>query len=551
MDRVFKKIPNISIIFLCIVIFLAAFLRFYQLDINPPAINWDEAALGYNAFSLGIDGRDEFGRFLPFDYLESFGDFKPPMYAYLTIIPVKIFGLNEYSTRFASAFFGTFTVLITFFLVKSLFPSRRDLAYITTAILAISPWHIMLSRAAFEANVATFFIIVGVWLFLKAVQEKPAFLLLSIMSFVASAYTFNSARIVAPLLLVCLSIGFRKKLISQKKYLFSSIVLGAILVLPIAFFLISPQASLRFKEVNIFSDIEILKLSNQEMSNSGNKMWAKVIHNRRIVYAREYTKHYFDNLNPSFLFDKGDGNPRFSTQDVGQMYKWDIPFFVVGILFLIRRKEKNWWIVPIWMAIGIIPAAFARETPHALRIEGSLPTFQIITAYGVSEFLIWIESAKGLFKKIKKPVLVLIAAVLIINSLYFLHGLFVHYPREQSAEWLYGYEESINYINSVENNYDKIYFDDFLGRPYIYMLFYKKYNPQKFRELANVTRDSFGFVHVKKIGKYNFQDALPTETISDQKVLYINEIKSIPDSARIKKIFYLKNKQPVMAAYTL
>jgi len=101
-----KKIFNTKII-LILIIFLAALLRFYQLGTNPPSLTWDEAAWGYNAYSIGIDGRDEFGRLLPYDYFESFGDFKPPMYAYLSVIPVKIFGLNEFSTRFASAFFGT------------------------------------------------------------------------------------------------------------------------------------------------------------------------------------------------------------------------------------------------------------------------------------------------------------------------------------------------------------------------------------------------------------------------------------------------------------
>src|SRR5258706_13239084 len=104
------KIQNIFL--LLFVVLIAAFLRFYQLGVNPPSLTWDETAWGYNAYSLGIDGKDEFGRFLPYDYLESFGDFKPPMYAYLDIIPVKIFGLNAFSTRFPSAFLGVATVLM-------------------------------------------------------------------------------------------------------------------------------------------------------------------------------------------------------------------------------------------------------------------------------------------------------------------------------------------------------------------------------------------------------------------------------------------------------
>ena len=108
-------------VLLAIIVLLAVFLRFFQLGGNPPGINWDETAWGYNAYSLGVDGRDEFGVFLPLQYIESFGDFKPPLYAYLTILPVKLFGLTEFATRFASVFFGSLTVLLTYFLVRKLF----------------------------------------------------------------------------------------------------------------------------------------------------------------------------------------------------------------------------------------------------------------------------------------------------------------------------------------------------------------------------------------------------------------------------------------------
>src|SRR5579864_3396492 len=101
-----------SLFFLLGIVLLAAFLRFFQLGVNPPSLTWDEVAWGYNAYSLGIDGRDEFGKFLPYQYLESFGDFKPPVYAYLDSIPIKVFGLNEFATRFPSAFLGTLTVLL-------------------------------------------------------------------------------------------------------------------------------------------------------------------------------------------------------------------------------------------------------------------------------------------------------------------------------------------------------------------------------------------------------------------------------------------------------
>ncbi len=534
--------------YLLVIIFtLAAFLRFYQLGTNPPSLTWDEASWGYNAYSLSVDAKDEFGRFIPHDYLESFGDFKPPIYAYLDVIPVKLLGLNDFSVRFPSAFFGALTVLFTFFLVKRIFytsKQKENYALLASLFLAISPWHILLSRAGFEANVATFFIVIGVWAFLAGVQDKKWYLAISSISFALSMYTFNTPRIVTPLLVLLLVVAFRNRLLVSKKEAAVAFVLGLLIFVPIFGFLLSPQAGLRFKEVNIFSDVNVIKTSNQEIANDNNAIWSKLIHNRRVLYSIEYVKHYFDNLSPNFLFVRGDGNPKFSTQDVGQMYIWDILFFVGGVMFLIRKKGGNWWLIPLWLLIGIIPAATARETPHALRIETTLPTFQILVAYGFVQLM-------NKFKKYKNFIVYCLLFILFMNFLYFYHNYFNHYPYEYSGEWQYGYKESINYVKSVEKNYDYVQVTNALGRPYIYYLFYTKTDPDTFRKTSKVKRDAFGFVTVKSFGKYVFPNNYDYSLSKNKKVLYINTPYSLPKDIKLLKTFYLLNGQPILVAYTL
>src|SRR5271154_1886478 len=137
-------------VLLTLVVLLAAFLRFYQLGINPPSLTWDEVAWGYNAYAVGIDGKDEFGHFLPYTSFISFGDYKPPVYAYLTVIPVWLFGLTEFAVRFPSALFGTLTILVTYFLVKEIFQGHETtrkykeyIALMSALVLAVSPWNIM------------------------------------------------------------------------------------------------------------------------------------------------------------------------------------------------------------------------------------------------------------------------------------------------------------------------------------------------------------------------------------------------------------------------
>jgi len=535
------KIIRIKTILFAI-IFLAAILRFYNISSLPPSLGWDEAALGYNAYSLSIDGRDEFGRRLPLDYLESFGDFKPPMYSYLALIPIKLFGLNEFGVRFPSALFGTISVLLTFFVVREVF--RKDgLALLSSLFLAISPWHIMLSRGAFEANVASFFIILGTLLFLIALKRKPVFLVFSAVSFALSLYTFNSARVFVPVFTMTLGLIFLKELLKIKKELVLSIIVGVIILIPLANFLFSSQASLRYKEVNIFSDSNIVKISNQEIANDGNTIFAKIIHNRRVYYAREYIKHYLDNLNPNFLFIKGDGNPRFSIQDVGQMYLWDLPFLIFGILSLFKKREGFWIIIPVWLLLGIVPAAFARETPHALRIESSLPTFQIITAYGLIVLA-------GYVKRYKKLIYTFLAVFLFLNVFYFLHGLFVHYAREYSSEWQYTYKEVVLYLEKEKANYDHVYFTDKLGRPYVFFLTYGKIFPKEFRNSSNISREALGFVHVNALGKYEFLSDVSGSIKNSGNNLFVDIPQNVPDGANIIKTFYLLDTTPSLVVYS-
>ncbi|HSA83323.1 MAG TPA: glycosyltransferase family 39 protein [Patescibacteria group bacterium] len=540
-------------VILFFIVFIGFVFRFYQLGTNPPSLTWDEVSWGYNAYSLGIDGRDEFGRLLPYDYLESFGDFKPPLYAYLDIFPVKLFGLTEFAVRFPSALFGTLTVLLTYFLVKQIFVSskyREQYALVAAGLLAISPWHIMLSRAAFEANVASFLLVAGVWLFLFALQQRPWLMVVSALSFVLCFYTFNSVRIVAPLLVIVLSIGFWKQLWLIKKQVIVAAVVGIIALAPLIPFLFSPQASLRYKEVNIFSDIEVIKNVNQQIANDENTWWSKILHNRRFAYAVEYGKHYLDNLSPSFLFITGDGNPKFSTQSLGQLYFFELPFLLLGILLIFKKREDRWWLIPLWLLLAIIPAATARETPHALRIEGTLPMFQIFVAYGLVQAFFFMKRHQS--KIIKQGLPLIITGFFFFaayNVAYFIEDYYRHYPKAYSAEWQYGYKDALLYSQKVETQYDKIYFTKELGRPYIYELFYHQYDPKAFRKEAIVHRDPFGFVTIERVGKYYFEkDSL--DKTENSRILYIDIPAHVPENAIVKKTFYLVNGEKALVAYT-
>ncbi|MBI5123499.1 glycosyltransferase family 39 protein [Candidatus Roizmanbacteria bacterium] len=482
---------------------LAVFLRFYHLDLNPPSLSWDEASIGYNAYSITQTLKDEHGRFLPYDYFAAFGDYKPPVSIYLTALSIKLFGFSTWAIRFPSAFLGVLTVLLTFFLAEELrkhFNSKTltfGFSLLASFILAISPWHTLLSRAEFESNLATFFIVLGTLCFLKAFRHG-IFFLAAALFLVIPFYTFNSARLFVPLFLLGLFLLFFKEIIKQKKYAVLSLVLAVVMLLPLLPHLLSPLGRLRFQEVNIFSDANVVTKANARNDVDANAGWAKLIHNRRIGYGLLFLSHYFDHFNIDYLFFNGDVNPKFSDRTNGEFFLIEAIFLVAGALFLLKKERRLVLFILLWLLLGLVPSATARETPHALRTEVSLPTWQILSAAGLYYLY-------ALFLgKWKKIFIIIITGLLTWEFFMYLHNYYVHYPLDYSQDWEYGYKLAAEKIISYKDKYDTIWVTEKYGRPYIFLLTYQKYSPEEFQTKAKVTIDAFGFYHIEKFDKYVF-----------------------------------------------
>ena len=187
------------------IVIIALFLRFYQLGINPPSLDWDEVSMGYNAYSILQTGADEYGNKFPLS-IRSFDDYKPALYTYLTVPFIKIFGLNELAVRVPSAIIGVLSVLAIYFLVKELLQKwdrryREPIALMSAFFLAISPWHLQFSRVGFEATVGLFFAVAAFTTFLYGLDNRR-WLVVSGLFTGFSAYTYHSERIFVPLLFI-------------------------------------------------------------------------------------------------------------------------------------------------------------------------------------------------------------------------------------------------------------------------------------------------------------------------------------------------------------
>ena len=119
------------------------------------------------------------------------------------------------------------------------------------------------------------------------------------------------------------------------------------------------------------------------------------------------------------------------------------------------------------------------------------------------------------------------------------------------SEWKYGYKEVIEFTSANESKFDNVIFTEELGRPYIYVLFHKQYEPNKFRQETKIDREVLGFVHVRSFGRYKFVKSVLGNIDKSKNNLYVDTQGNVPDGAKILKTFNLLNGDPSLVAYTL
>jgi 4-amino-4-deoxy-L-arabinose transferase-like glycosyltransferase len=524
-------------IFLVLIILLGFGLRFWKLG-SMPALNADEADIAYNAYSLLLTGKDEHGNPWPIDF-QSFNDYKPGFYFYLVLPFVKLVGLNEWAVRIPNASLGVGSILVIYLLVKRLFRSETH-ALVSALFLAISPWHIHFSRGGWEANTATFLILLGVYLFFKA-MDNPRYYILSAIAFVLSLYTYHSARIVAPLLVFALFYLYRGKLIKSKKMIVVSLVAGLVLILPLAINLFSGNLVSRAAGVGIFADPGPIARINEQRGEHANfnGIMAKVLHNKFVNYSLDFFNNWGKHCWGEFLFLSGDDIQRDKVPEMGEMYLADFLFIIIG-LYAISKKSDNWGIIICWLLIAPIAASLTFQSPHALRSENMVIPLVIISAYGA---LILLKFARDNLKS--KTLLVASYLLLFIfmswNFARYLRMYYVHLAKEYPFSSQYGVKELVYFIKQEGSKYDKIYVTSRYDQPYVLFLFYLKYPPDKFQGNHVLTeRDEYGFSTVNNFDKYYFGD-IDFNRLNKKgaNILIAGTNEEIPDySDVIKKIYF-------------
>ena len=462
---------------LLLIILLSFFLRFYKLESLPQAFFTDEAALGYNGWSLMTTMKDEYGKFLPLT-LRSFDDYKPAIYSYLTIPFIAVSGLTQASSRAPAALFGALLPIFIYLLIKRI-NKNETLAIISSLVVILTPWHIEISRTAIEAGVALSLTIFALWMF----ASKKA--IPGLIALLVTLFTYHTARIIAPIIILG-ALFFKVFKLSKitKISLFTITIFGILLSIT--------SSSSRFNQISIFSDQESKLLREEAIREDGGPiktslLTTRILHNKPLSAIQAFSKSYITNTSLSYLFLGGAQPPRVTIPETGQFLLLFLPFFILGLAANVRKLTSfNKWLL-FWLLFAPIPASLTTaEIPHTYRTLFMLPPIAIFISQGILTSVAFFANLK-LPIKIKKNFLPIIFSVclFIATSLNFYkcwHQYSVHQQVHQPWYRQYGYQDLIKYLNTIPN-VDNIMITNRENEPYMMVLFYNQIKPNIYQNL--------------------------------------------------------------------
>ena len=538
-----KKLLSKKYLFIAILL-LASILRLWKLGSIPPHLTPDEASLGYNAYSILKTGKDEYGNVLPIIF-KSFGDYKPGLYVYLTVPAVAMLGLTEFAVRLPSAAFGILAVFLIYRVALEIFKDKK-LALASSFLLAINPWHIHFSRGAWEINVSLTLTLLGMYFFIKSV-EKQKYLLYSALFFALTLIAYQGAKLSTIIVLILLGVMYFKKIIKfDKKTLVSAFFIGLLVSLPILLGFFQGKAG-RLQIFSVFSYSKPIDYAQNFLDQGGEKIGSLsyyLFHSEGVNFARGIMTRWFNHFSDKFLFFEGDwSNPRHSAPYTGMFIVADMFLIILGFVALVKSLSKESLFVLLWALFAPLPAILSRDAIHAVRSYNMVIPLVLISSFGLLFLIKTID-------KNRKIIIGGLLAIYLMNYVYYLDLYFVHLSKHDSKSWEYGYKQIVETVTPIQSNYEAVKVQQSYSQPYIYFLFYQRYDPATYQAQAKLNENEMGDVGlVEKLDNIYFgpidwsinRRAKGNLFVADTIEIPIED-SSDPDQFRlIKEIDYLDN----------
>lgn len=505
------------------ILLVATFFRLFRLSANPVSLFGDELDVGYHAYSILKTGKDYQGNFMPIHF-HSLAEWRTPLYLYASVPTVALFGISPYGVRVSAVIFGVLGIWAFYLLVKEFvkFGGIKNLnigvfkiEHLAALFMSLSPWHLQYSRAGFEVTMLLAFLIFGLYFFIKSLGNKGKYLWVSVLFLTFTPWIYSTAKLFTPLLLIFLFFIWKKDvLIVSRKYLFSAVVAGLLVGLPIAYSTIYGGGAQRAEYTSVFTDpTTIPEIGNDRTRDylmrgdlvltAKPTILDRAFHNKFVSWFKVITRNYFQSFSLDFLFVRGDPNPRHSPDGVGEFYTIEIVGLLIGIVYFFTSgfEIKLKLLMLFWLLAGAIPASLTRDGGnHATRLILMMPPLIFLVSAGV------VSIYKQLKPNWRKLYVTFYGIFFLACFASYIHLYFVHYPWDSERWWHSGFEEAIKSVKSVDKDYDKVIIS-MGGEPaWIFFAAWYQYPPELWQKEFPIGNDVElpGFGAISHTGKFYF-----------------------------------------------
>ena len=474
MEEILKK-NKYKILVICILA-IGFLVRLCAIDVLPKGLNQDEASAGYEAFSLLHYGVDRHNNIFPVQFI-AWGSGQNVLYSEIMMIFIAIFGLNTFAVRLPMAIIGCISLVVFYLLLKR--NMNNKIALIGLFFMAICPWHIMKSRWGLESNLFPDLILYAVFCIIEALKKKKfAWFYIGFGILGISGYAYGTSYFFLPvfvILLLCVLIKKEKITIKQG---IIALAIVAVIDLPLIGYVIINTFDL--PQINLpFMTIPRLTANRyQEVSS---------------IFSKDFFKESIGNfIDATKLFiGQNEDYPWNLISFFGLTYVFSLPFTITGLLQSFVKEAKNKKInicFNIWFIAAFL-LLFVCE-PNTNRCNCLVIPLIYYTMFGIYCITENVPSIKC------AVISMYLIAFLSFCYTYFYKGL------KNDAYFETDIQEMIEYVDNV--NVEKIYIDNSFIEPYIYTLFYSKYNTKEFANTVKYSTKGENFEQVKSFGKYNF-----------------------------------------------
>ncbi len=481
LQKMFKN--NIKLLIL--IFFIALLLRIVKLDTHPVGFHADEVRVAWNSLSILTTGKDDRRNFLSL-YYNTFGDYRPTGIFYITIPSLLLFGRTEFAVRFPSALLGALTVFPLYLFVGEISRKKSKLLLIPSFLLAISPWHIEVSRATSEVVMSVFFALFSLYFLLKTIRtQKNNYAFLSCFSIGVSFLFYHSIRFLAPLFFLATIIFYLRQIrVSKNK----KIVYGTLIFVFFLTFLFNTtaEARKRFNQVSILNDPDTAyEIERLKSENTNPNLVRNIFDNKYTVIARRVLIEYSSYFSPGFLIGYDAKPYRYSTPSTGLLTYIEFLLLMMGLVQIVRGKKSPFPL--ILLLIAPLPASLTTEdAPNLHRALLMVPFLMIIEGFGLQSLL----QLKKHFRLLKFATF----AFLLLNFAFFIHMYFNHsyfhkpfiqeYNLDASSYRNIGTKELAVRLEQIKDNYGKIIVTNFPDSPYPWYAFFTGKDPNEFNQFA-------------------------------------------------------------------